>query len=73
MCCNANGRVRLLVHPRCTSTIKALEGQTYRSGTNMPDKSGGLDHMADALGYLVHDQFPLTNVVSGAVKLRGYF
>lgn len=73
LCCNANGRVRLLVHPRCTSTIKALEGQTYRSGTNMPDKSGGLDHMADALGYLVHDQFPLTNVVSGAVKLRGYF
>lgn len=73
LCCNANGRVRLLVHPRCQSLIKGLEGQTYRDGSNSPDKRGGLDHMVDALGYLVHDQFPLTNIVSGAVKLKGYF
>lgn len=73
MLCNAEDRIRLLVHPRCTSLIKSLEGMVYRDGVSVPDKRGGLDHMADALGYLVHDQFPINNTLLGSVKLRGFY
>ena len=73
MLCNAEDRIRLLIHPRCTSLIKSLEGMVYRDGVSVPDKRGGLDHMADALGYLVHDQFPINNTLLGSVKLRGFY
>lgn len=56
---SSDGSHRLFVHPRCTSVIRALEGLTYVPGTNVPDKSGGLDHIADALGYLISFEFPI--------------
>ena len=57
MLLNADGRRRLKVHPRCKKLIKALDGLTYRQGTNQPDKNSGLDHITDALGYLVAQEF----------------
>jgi len=54
-----NGRFRVIVHPRCKHVIRSLEGQTWKEGTRIPDKSGGLDHMADALGYLICAHFGL--------------
>ncbi|MBI1282541.1 MAG: hypothetical protein GC179_30725 [Anaerolineaceae bacterium] len=51
--CNAAGARDLLIHPRCKALRKALEGLTYKDGTNDVDKSGGHDHITDALGYLV--------------------
>lgn len=59
MLCDAKGRRRLLVHPRCKPLIKTLEGQTYKEGTKIPDKEGGLDHMGDCLGYLLWAEFNL--------------
>jgi phage terminase large subunit len=44
---------KIIVHPRCEALIRSMEGLTYKEGTNLPDKASGLDHMADALGYLV--------------------
>lgn len=55
-----SGRYRILIHPRCKNVIRSMEGQTWKAGTKIPDKSGGLDHMADALGYLVCAHFGLT-------------
>lgn len=60
---NANGDMRLFVHPRCRETIKALDGMTYKKDTSQPDKTLGLDHITDALGYLVHSEFPIIKPV----------
>jgi hypothetical protein len=55
---NANGRTRLWIDPKCKNLIRSLDGLVYKPGTNIPDKSTGLDHMGDALGYLVGAVFP---------------
>ena len=39
----------------------------------MPDKNLGLDHMADALGYMVHSEFPLNPDVVGVGRVKGYY
>jgi hypothetical protein len=59
MLCDAAGRRRVKVHPDCKSLIKALDGQTYKEGTSIPDKDSGLDHITDAFGYLVWQRFNL--------------
>lgn len=51
--CNASGRRRLLVAPKAKPLLRALDGLTYKPDTSMPDKTGGFDHLCDALGYLV--------------------
>lgn len=55
---NAEGRVRLRVHPRCQELIRCLMGQVW-DRWHKPDKSQGLDHLPDALGYLAHKLFPI--------------
>lgn len=59
MVCNANGHRRLLISPKCRHLIKALDGLTYKEGTKIADKTSGLEHISDALGYLVMGVFPL--------------
>jgi hypothetical protein len=49
-----DGSVKLTVDPKCKNIIKCISSQTYKEGTQVPDKSSNLDHMNDALGYLVH-------------------
>jgi len=47
------------ISPSCTHTIKSLSSHTYLEGTRVPDKRSGHDHMADAVGYLVHTLKPI--------------
>lgn len=48
--CSGTGLRRLTIHPgRCPKLVRALEGQTYDKGK--VDKTLGLDHITDALGY----------------------
>ena len=54
---SAEGTRRLFVDRKCKHLIRALDGLTYIN--NQPDKSGGLDHISDALGYLVMGELPL--------------
>lgn len=54
-----DGRRRLKIHPRAKALVLSLTGLTYKEDTSLPDKEGGLDHMADALGYLVWQRFNL--------------
>src|SRR5205085_8145526 len=65
---NANGRTRLWIHPKCKNLIRSLEGLVYKQGTNIPDKSTGLDHMGDALGYLVGAVFPAVDPNGWSVR-----
>ncbi len=72
LCANADGRRRLFVSPKCTSLIRGLTQLAYKDGASIIDKSTGLDHMPDALGYLVHAEFPLARRGGGnAVRAMG--
>ena len=66
MLCNAKGERRLFIHPRCKETIKGLDGMTYKKDTSVPDKTLGLDHITDALGYLVSYEFPIRGGIGKA-------
>lgn len=52
--CDSLGTNHLMVDPRCRYTVEALERQTYKEGTQQPDKESGYDHTNDALGYAIH-------------------
>lgn len=63
----ASGDCRMFIHPRCKELIRGLDGMTYKDGSSQPDKTLGLDHVTDALGYLVHSEFP---IIKPAAVLR---
>lgn len=67
---NAEGVVRCYVAAKCAPLIKCLEGLTYKDGTSIPDKGLGLDHLPDALGYLVHSEFPILTRTPAANHFR---
>ena len=68
---NANGRSRLVINPKCKYLIRSLEGVTYKEGSRIPDKSKGLEHAADALGYLIAAVFPARDL--NAVSFKNAF
>lgn len=68
MLCSADNTRRLIVHPRATALVKGLEGMVYKEGTSQPDKTLGLDHITDALGYLLWTEFNLLQ--SRAMRTR---
>jgi hypothetical protein len=59
MLLNAQGSRRLLISPKCKHLIKALDCLTYKEGSKIPDTRSGLDHITDAIGYLVMGVFPI--------------
>jgi hypothetical protein len=61
---SASGAVRLSIDPKCKHLIKCISQQTYKTGTLIPDKTSGLDHMNDALGYLVNWINPIKRPVT---------
>jgi hypothetical protein len=63
MLCNANGQRRLLIDRKCRHLIRGLDTLTYKRETKIPDKSGGQDHITDALGYLIIAAFPIVHSV----------
>lgn len=56
---STDGLRHIYIDPKCKQTIRSLERQTYKEGTNQPDKDSGFDHMNDALGYLVDFLYPI--------------
>jgi hypothetical protein len=56
---NSKGESSLFVDPKCRQIITSLERMVYKPGTSVIEKDGELDHMADAVGYLVDFLFPL--------------
>ena len=57
--CSSDGTVKLRISPNCKKTIECLTKQTYKVGTQVPDKSSGFDHQNDALGYAVSSIYPI--------------
>jgi hypothetical protein len=71
LCQNAAGKRRLFISPECKTLIKCLDGLTYKENTSQPDKSLGLDHMTDGLGYLIHMEFPIEDMEVKTMKILG--
>jgi len=63
----ADGQLRLFIHPRCKHTIKALKNVCYKEGADdyVIDKSAGIEHWTDGLGYLVLGAFNPMYMQSG--------
>lgn len=57
--CNSEGKRRLWIDPSCRRLHDSLAKQTYKTGTVVPDKDSGHDHMNDSLGYLVSAIYPI--------------
>ena len=55
----SDGHMKLFVHPRCKNTIRALKNVTYKQGAEdyVIDKSPGIEHWTDGLGYLILGAF----------------
>jgi hypothetical protein len=57
---------------RCPETVRCLEQQVY-SANGDPDKTQGLDHLNDALGYFIHSEYPLVKPAMGGINIgMGY-
>lgn len=54
---SADGTCRMFVDEKCNKLIESLEQTIYKTGTPQVDKSQGMEHMADALGYPIHYLF----------------
>lgn len=55
---NAEGEIRLFVNDTCKHLIESLEQTLYKKGSSEVDKSLGMEHAADALGYPIELMFP---------------
>lgn len=66
---SANGVIRLRVDRNCKHTITALEQTIYKEGTREVDKSMGIEHIADALGYCIDIEFPVREIAIMGVSL----
>ncbi len=53
---------KIKIDPKCKSLRNCLNKLSYREGSNDQDKNSGLDHMPDALGYMVEFLYPITRV-----------
>ena len=62
---NANGEVRYRVDSSCIHTITDLKVRGYKEGTSEPDDSGDVGHISDALGYIIHYNWPSTLLLNG--------
>lgn len=54
----ANGDVRLRIDSSCTQLINSLEQTLYKAGSREVDKSLGVEHITDALGYCIELEYP---------------
>lgn len=66
---SADGRVRLRVNESCRTTISAFEQTVYRQGTRDVDKSMGVEHPCDAVGYCIELEFPMRVVRTVGVSI----
>ena len=62
--------IRLTISPNCRKIIDALRKHTYKEGTRQPDKGSGLDHLNDALGYLINHLYPVKQQIANVGKIR---
>jgi len=71
----ADKQMKLFIHPRCVHTIKALKSVTYKEGADdyVIDKTAGIEHWTDGLGYLILAAFnPMYQQAGKGTGIRVY-
>lgn len=58
----ASGRIRFYVNENCRETIKGLEETLYKPGTRDVDKSAGVEHICDGIGYCIDIERPMRKI-----------
>lgn len=58
----ADGSIKMRVNRDCKATIDALEQTIYKKGSREVDKSLGVEHPADGLGYCIDLEFPVRKI-----------
>ena len=59
---SADGTIKFYVDPKCRHLINALEQTIYKKGSRDVDKDAGVEHAADAFGYMVELEFPVRKI-----------
>lgn len=65
----ADGHVRLKIDHSCKNMIDALEQTIYKPGSRDVDKSAGVEHPADAIGYYAEFEYPVRERRTAGVSL----
>jgi hypothetical protein len=65
----ADGRIRMRVNSECKKTIEALEQTIYKPGSREVDKSMGVEHPADGLGYCINMEFPTRKIIIKGISV----
>lgn len=65
----ASGHIRLRVNNSCKETIKGLEETLYKPGSRDVDKSAGVEHVVDGLGYCIDIERPMRKIEIMGVSL----
>ena len=68
--CDNTGKRHIFINPRCENLNQTMEQHRYKDGTNLPDKTTGLDHMADGFGYWIEFEFPINYMTPLELKKR---
>ncbi len=73
MLCNANGDRRYFINENeCPETCDSLEQQVYNKAGE-PDKSHDNDHPNDALGYYIHNNYPIIRKgLTSSLEVTGF-
>jgi len=73
MICNGQGERRYFVNPStCPELAAELEQQTY-DANGQPDKSAGLDHGTDGVGYFLHGKYPIVRKHAHNITIIGNY
>lgn len=65
----ADGTVRLRIDKSCTALIDSLDQTIYKKGTREIDKTAGVEHITDALGYCIEMEFPVRKIQIQGVSI----
>lgn len=67
--CNGAGQRTLLVNiDQCPNVVQTFEQQGWKD--DMPDKTSGLDHMGDGIGYVIYKKFPIKSKNKGIIRVH---
>ena len=59
---SADGTIKMRIDQKCKHTINSMEQTVYKEGTREVDKSQGVEHCGDALGYCIDREFPVRKI-----------
>jgi phage terminase large subunit len=56
---DAAGQPGIAVSDKCRETIRSFEQTSYKPGSTVIDKDRSVEHMTDAIGYLIEYEYPV--------------